>query len=104
MSLTKKQALRSKINYPLSDDAITTALIEAGLNGDDEFTAEDSKSIDLCAAGLILVLLTSGNESEGGFSLSLSDRSSLSSVRSLYLKKWGEPDLSQPQLKAVNKW
>ena len=106
---TKKQALRAAINYPLSDDAITKALIEAGLNGDDEFTAADSKAIDICAAGLILVLITSANETEGGFSLSVSDRTSLLTTRSLLLRKWGEPDnmiaqAVQPVIKGIKKW
>jgi hypothetical protein len=92
MPLTKKQALRGKINYELPDDAYEIALIEAGLNGDDEFTADDAKDIDLCAAGLILIVLTSANESEGGYSISISDRAGLLKIRSLILKKWGIAD------------
>ena len=99
---TKNQALRSKINYALPDDAYECALIEAGLNGDDSYTAADAKDIDLCAAGLILVLLTSANESEGGYSTSLSDRAGLLKLRSLLLGKWGIPDDSTPTIKDVS--
>lgn len=107
MEITIKSALRGKINFPLSEETIGTALIEAELDGDAVYTKSRTKEVEICAAGLILVVCTSGNVSEGGYSLSLSDKESLLKVRRGYLSKWGEPDLDpeRPKVSAVKgKW
>jgi hypothetical protein len=107
VALTIKSALKGKINFPLSEETLETALIEADLDGDSVYTKSRAKEVDICAAGLILVVCTSGNVSEGGYSLSLSDKESLLKVRRSYLYKWGEPDMDpeRPKVSAVKgKW
>jgi hypothetical protein len=42
---------------------------------------------------LILVVCSSGNVTEGGYSLTLNDKSSLRITRLTYLNRWGVPDI-----------
>ncbi|TDQ12166.1 DUF6706 family protein [Pedobacter metabolipauper] len=107
MALTIKSALQGKINYPLPDESLEAALIEASLDGDQVYSKSHTKDVELCAAGLILVVCTSGNVSEGGYSLSLSDKNALLKVRSMFLNKWNETDIDpgKPKISAVKgKW
>lgn len=86
------KALKSKINYPLDEDSYTTALIDAGLDGDKVYTKDSRREVELCAAALILVVCTSGNVSEGGYSITFYDKNALMKTRSIYLANWNEPD------------
>ena len=105
MSITIKSALKSTVNYPIPDDRIEKALIDAELNGDAIYTKPDERIIDLVTAGLILTICTSANVSEGGYSISLSDRDGLLAIRSKLLVKWGELDeLSPTVYDGTNLW
>lgn len=84
--------LKSKINFPLSEGSYNTALAEAGLNGDDLFDKDLKRAVELCAAELILIICTSGNTTEGGYSLTINDKASLLKIRRVYLNRWGMPD------------
>jgi hypothetical protein len=96
------KSLKSKINFPLPEESYTTALIEAGLDGDAVYTKDLKKDVEICAAELILVVCTSGNVSEGGYSLSLNDKASLRITRKLYLNRWGVPDEEEAEKPTVS--
>lgn len=101
------KALKSKVNYPLSEDSYLTALTDADLDGDIIYTKALRKDVELCAAELILIVCTSGNISEGGYSLSIGEKASLRITRSTYLNRWGMPDddPEKPRVSAVKgKW
>lgn len=86
--MTIKEALKSTVDYPLPDDRIEKALIDAGLSGDATYTQTNEKDVDVCMIGLLLTICTTGSISEGGYSISMSDKDSLLKVRSLLLSKW----------------
>ena len=86
-------SLKAKINFPLSEESYNTALIEADLDGTANYTKELKKDVELCAAELILVICTSGNVEEGGYSLTLNEKASLRETRRTYLNRWGVPDV-----------
>lgn len=86
------KTLKSKINFPLSEESFSTSLIEAGLDGEAIYTKDMKKDVELAAAELILVACTSGNVTEGGYSLTLNDKASLMVTRNIYLNRWGAPD------------
>lgn len=101
------KALRSKINYPLPEDSYITALTDAGLDGDAIYQRSLKRDVELCAAELIQVVCTSGNISEGGYSLSLGDKNALLKIRSIYLANWDalDKDPERPKVSAVSgKW
>lgn len=90
--MTKKEALQMVVNFPLPDLAFEKALIDAGIVAADTYGLSDQQAIDLCAAELLLVILTSPSESEGSYSVSISDREVLLNRRSYILKKYGKTD------------
>lgn len=103
--LTNKKSLIAAIafNYPIPDDAIEKALIDSDIDGDGNYTKVDEKQIDLCAAGLIVGILTGATSmSEGGFSISMSDREALRKTRSFLLLKWGEADIMDTSVPKIS--
>lgn len=98
------KTLKSLINFPLPEESYNTFLINSDLDGDAPYTKELRRDVELAAADLILILCTSGNVSEGGYSLSLNDKASLRITRTLYLNRWGMPDeeeVEKPVVSAV---
>lgn len=105
--LTILKALKGKINYPLPEDSYATALIEADMEADAPYTKSLKKNVELCAAELILVVCTSGDVKEGGFSISLKDIDKLMGIRNIYINNWPEVGAitSVPKVSAVKgKW
>lgn len=95
------KALQSKIglNYPGIEDAATVALIDQGLTGQETYSADYLEKVEIAQAGLILTLLTSVKSvTEGGYSISLADRESLTNVYTLIVGKYGLPDLLNPSI------
>lgn len=90
--MTNLEALKFKINYPLQEGSFSLALIEADIDPSLEFNKVNSKALDIAASGLILQILTSPNISEGGYSISISDKEALLKLRSMLLAKWDLPD------------
>jgi hypothetical protein len=85
--------LKSLINFPLSEESYNTFLINSDLDGDAVYTKELRRDVELAAADLILIVCTSGNVTEGGYSLTVNDKASLRITRKIYLLRWGMPDI-----------
>lgn len=101
--MDKKQALQGILNYPLSDFSLEKALIDAGIDGSQNYTMADKEAIDLVAAGLILVILGSPESvSEGGYSITKSKKDDLLALRSFILGTYGLED--KPTIRAINGW
>jgi hypothetical protein len=96
------KSLKSKINFPLPEESYNTVLTENDLDGDAIYTKAFKKAVELCAAELILVVCTSGNVSEGGYSLTLNDKASLMKTRKLYLGRWGVTDEAETEKPVVS--
>lgn len=84
-----KEALVGTVNFPLPPARIITALINAELDGDADYSKGDEQSVDLCMAGLLLTLATSGNITEGGFKREMPNADALRGLRKDILAKWG---------------
>ncbi len=106
--MTKKDALKSVINFPLPDNTLEKALIDAGVAGGDTYASTDSKVIDLCAAGLLLFLITSSDIKEGDVSRTLPSEGKLKTAYSMLVGKWGEPNLltsgGEPTITGLRPW
>ena len=103
--MTYLEAIRAKLSYPLSDNAFILALTDRGLTSTDTYTA--GESFDLTYADTIVMLLTTPNISEGGYSISLTDKTALIKLASDIFTKYGEANpLSslKPTAKFVNRW
>ncbi len=76
--MTNLEAIRAKLNYPLSDNAFIVAMEDRGVVSDGVYTT--GEAFDLAYADVIISLVTTPNITEGGFSINLADRQTLLSL------------------------
>jgi len=83
--MTNLAAIKAKLNFPLSDDAYILALSDRGLVS--TATYADKKLLELTWADLVYTLATTPNTTEGGYSISFSNRGDLlKAADAVYLK------------------
>ncbi len=87
--MTFLEAIKGKLSYPLSDNAFILALTDRGLTYTDTYAK--GESFDLAYADTIFTLITSPNVTEGGYSISLSDKKTLLDLANGIYTKYGEP-------------
>jgi hypothetical protein len=105
--MTLMAALEATINFPLPANSLEKALINAELTPADNYSKKDERGIDLCAAGLLFVLFTTGDEKEADYSLTLPSAEKIKIAYSFLCKKWGEPDLleiPEPTIDGIQPW
>jgi hypothetical protein len=85
--MTYLEAIKGKVGYPLSDNAFTLALLDRGLTAADTYTA--GQAFDLAYADAVVTLITAPNVSEGGYSVSLSDKETLLKLANGIYTKYG---------------
>lgn len=84
-------ALKGSVNYPLSDDNVTTFLIGRGLEPDDDFEKEvfESKEYQLAYADTLRFITTMVNLSQGGSVTQAAVGEMRGTANAIY-KKYGE--------------
>ena len=103
MSKTIRQALTDEIVYPLPEGLLENKMISRGLNGDDEFDIDASKSIEYrgAFADCLVALVQAVNFSEADKSVgSLSDevkKKLLFRANSIYESIGEEEVLTEPK-------
>lgn len=102
--MTNLEAIKAKLPYPLADNSFIIALSVRGLVSSDTFS--DVRSLELTQADLIYSLAVAPNITEGGYSISLSDRRAVLRVADGIYARYGErnPYKEKPTLKFVQKW
>jgi len=85
--MTYLEAIKGKLSYPLSDNAFILVLADRSLTSTDTYVK--GESFDLAYADSIVVLLTTPNISEGGYSVSFSDRAILLKLATGIYTKYG---------------
>ncbi|MBW6491950.1 MAG: hypothetical protein K0B15_12235 [Lentimicrobium sp.] len=105
--MTYKEALLSSVGYPFSAVEIELACINRGLSPDGEYTAP-SKAYDLAKADLYLVAVNKPNISEGGYSVTVSDKKNYLLLRKAIFDKYGIKDLFtsgfEPTISSIKPW
>lgn len=93
------QALRDEVQYPVTDGFLQNKLFKRQLSGDAIFTAEValSKEYQGCVADCMIGVLTSPNISEGGVSISHSDKSVILNIANTIYRNIGEKEVSDKQ-------
>ena len=76
--MTNLEAIKGRLDYPLSDNTFKVALADRGLSDSDTYSK--GQAFDLAYADCIVSIITKGKISEGGFSLSPSDVKTLSDI------------------------
>lgn len=87
--MTYLEAIKGKLNYPLSDNAFILALTDRGLTHTDTYVK--GQFFDLAHADTIIMLISSPNITEGGYSVSQSDKNILLDLANGIYVKYGEP-------------
>jgi hypothetical protein len=86
--MTNLEAIKGKLNYPLSENSFILALEDRGLKSVGIYTK--SQAFDLAYADAITTLVTVPNVTEGGYQVSLTDKESLLKLADGIYKKYGE--------------
>lgn len=88
-----KTALLLSVSFPLAETQAEVMAVKRGLDLYDLFTKEvaDSPEYELTHADILRLLVTQPNVSEGGVSISVSDKATLVSMANSVYRKHGEP-------------
>ena len=104
--MTNLEAIKSlAVGYPVDENTFLRILVDRGLAADGEYTGK-SKAFDLAQADLYVSLLTAANVQEGGYQISLTDKSNFMKVASGIYDKWGEhnPFKQSTTITGVSPW
>lgn len=102
--MTILEAIKEAIGYPISDNRAEMTLTKRGLSKTATATQAvlTGKAFELATADLMIWLITAPNVSEGGYSLSVSDKSTLKSIASGIYSKWNVSDPGRPTAKFMS--
>lgn len=97
--MTILEALKAKVKYPMTTNFFLSILIDRGLSGDVEYTNDiaTSKEFKEARADCLIELIDTPNISEGGVSISLSDKDSIILVANKLYGEIGEVLYVKPQ-------
>lgn len=105
--MTNLEALKSvSLGYPVDANTLERILIDRGLTSAEDYAGK-SKAFDLAHADLLVSLITAASMSEGGFSVSVSEKSSILKVASGLYEKHGEVNPladKQPTVQGGSPW
>ena len=90
------------MNYPLLENAFIMALEDRGLTSGSTYS--DRQSLELAQADLINTLITSPNITEGGYSVSLSDKKALLKLADSIYSKYSQINPAAPKATFLNLW
>ncbi len=95
--MTVLEALRSLVKYPLDEGALKVVLIDRELCEYDEYCAElgKSKQFQGARADCYRELLDAPNITEGGLSISISEKAIIEKIANGIYAKIGEPLIGQ---------
>jgi hypothetical protein len=88
--MTNIEAIKAKLNYPLSDNSFTVALQDRGLTDSDTYST--CQAFDLAYADVINTLVTAPDTKEGGFTLTLTDKDKLLRLADGIYKTYSQPN------------
>lgn len=100
--MTNIEALKAKVGYPLSDNSLKLALTDRGLTDSETYSTANKKALELAYADCLMTLMSSPNVSEGGYSISLSEKATIKSIATGIYQKWGISDHSAPTARFIS--
>lgn len=88
--MTNLEAIQSTVaGYPLPENTFKKALTDRGLSATVEYPGK-SKAFELATADVYSILATAVNITEGGFQISITDKSNFLKMADKIYSKWGE--------------
>ncbi|MCW0484060.1 DUF6706 family protein [Gaoshiqia sediminis] len=105
--MTVLEAIKSTVaGYPLSDDTFNRVLIDRGLSATAEY-AGTSKEFELAKADILMVLVSAAGITEGGFQISVTDKSNFIKMANAIYTKYDDPAakvITVPRGRAQQRW
>ena len=95
--MTNLDAIKAKLNYPLTDNAFILALQDRGLTSAGIYSS--GQAFDLAYADAIISLVTVPNISEGGYQINLNDKTALLNLADGIYTKYDEVNPIKSSLK-----
>lgn len=92
------EALSASVNYPVDEIKLQKALIDRAIEPESNYTGL-TKSFELATADIYVLLITSANISEGGFQISMTDKSNMIKLASGIFDKYGVENPLKPKIK-----
>ena len=87
--MTNLDALQASCNYPIDTAKSQKLLIDQGIDPNGAYTGLN-EPFELATANLYVFLLTSANITEGGYQVSMTDKSNMKSLASAIFSKYGK--------------
>jgi hypothetical protein len=103
--LTNLQAISGSVNYPVQEVKLKKILIDRGIE-ESEFYTGMNQSFELATADVMVLLVSSANITEGGYQISLTDKTNLLDLANLTYTKYGEKTVAtKPEIRnRSNAW
>ena len=104
--MTNLEALQATVaGYPLSTNSYVKALTDRSLTSTDTYAGK-SQAFELATADLYVTLGTGANITEGGYSISISNRDTLLNMANSIYERYGMPTVSggARKIKAIQPW
>lgn len=102
--MTNLEALQATVpNYPLGTNTFLKVLADRDVTSTATYGGK-SRAFDLATADLYVILASSPNVSEGGYSVSIPERAELRKMADGIYQKWGQSNQSSGKIKAVTPW
>ena len=86
--MTNLEALGATVNYPVEDVKLQRILIDNGLSDSDDYSGI-TKDFELATAAVYVLLVSSANIAEGGYSVSMTDKSNMIKLAGAIYAKYG---------------
>ena len=102
--MTNLEALQASLIYPVEEAKLKKALFDRELNFLEDYSISSKRLMDLTVADILVMLINAPAISEGGFSMSLSDKQSLMKTAGSIYQKYGEPDPFIPTISSARPW
>jgi len=102
--MTNLEALSAAVNYPVEEIKLNKVLIDRGLVYYETYPGIN-KAFELATADLYTLLVSSANIGEGGYSISMTDKSNMLKLASGILSKYGIGNPLKPSIRnRSNRW
>lgn len=102
--MTILEAIKESVGYPISENRANITLTKRGLQAASDATESilNGKAFELATADLITWLITTANITEGGYSISVSDKKALKDLASGIYSKWNVANPSAPTARFIS--
>lgn len=102
--MTNLEAIKADVVHPLPDNSFKKVLLDRGLSDSDQYDPNNVKPFELAKADALLIVVASPNISEGGYTLSVSDKKELKSTASGLYRKHGITDPNRAVVSSISPW